>query len=104
LKLALAYYAHALEDPEQCLSYLGQVRDLANFQSRLDAMESLRSTTSSVQALSALDNASSISFIGSLISSESISIVADIADGRAWSAIEVVRGVCLQGDLLLSLR
>jgi hypothetical protein len=47
----------------------------------------------------AVDNTSSASFIGSFVSSETIPIVTDIADGRAWSAIEVVRSVCLQGDL-----
>lgn len=104
LKLALAYYAYALENPVQCLSYLGQVRDLANAQVRLDAMGSLRSSTSSLlNTRSVSDNTSSVSFIGSLVSSESTPIVADIADGRAWAAIEVVRSVCLQGDLQSSL-
>jgi hypothetical protein len=73
LKLALAYYAYALENPVQCLSYLGQVRDLANAQVRLNAMGSLRSSASSAQARSASDN------------------------------IEVIRSVCLQGDLRPSL-
>lgn len=83
----------------QCLSYLGQVRDLANVQARLDAMGSLRSNVLSVPSS---DNTSSVSFIGSFVSSESTSIFADIADGRAWAAIEVVRSVCLQGDLQFS--
>ena len=87
----------------QCLSYLNQVRDLVNVQSRLDAVESLRSNTSSIQSSLAVDSASSVSFIGSFVSSDTTSIVADIADGRAWSAIEVLRSVCLQGDLVLSL-
>jgi len=104
VKLALAYYAYALENPVQCLSYLNQVRDLANVQSRLNAVESLRSNTSSIQSSSTVDNASSASFIGSFVSSETTQIVADIADGRAWSAIEVVRSVCLQGNLVSSLR
>ena len=103
MKLALAYYAYALENPVQCLSYLNQVRDLANVQSRLNAVESLRSNTSSIQSSLTVDNASSASFIGSFVSSETTQIVADIADGRAWSAIEVVRSVCLQGDLVSSL-
>ncbi|KAN0125978.1 hypothetical protein V8E52_001185 [Russula decolorans] len=97
LKLALAYYAYALENPVQCLSYLGQVRDLANAQVRLNAMGSLRSSASSAQTRSVSDNTSSVSFIGSFVSSEPTSIVADVADGRAWIAIEVVRSVCLQG-------
>lgn len=99
MKLALAYYAYALESPVQCLSYLDQVRDLANAQVRLNAMGSLRSSASSAQARSVSDNTSSVSFIGSFVLSESTSIVADVADGRAWIAIEVVRSVCLQGDL-----
>jgi hypothetical protein len=98
LKLALAYYAYALENPVQCLSYLDQVRDLANAQVRLNAMGSLRSSASSTQTRSVSDNTSSVSFIGSFVLSESTSIVADVADGRAWVAIEVVRSVCLQGD------
>jgi hypothetical protein len=103
LKLALAYYAYALDNPVQCLSYLGQVRDLANAQVRLDAMGSLRSSSSSLNTRSASDNTSSVSFIGSFVSSESTPMIADIADGRAWAAIEVVRSVCLQGDLRPSL-
>ena len=103
MKLALAYYAYALENPVQCLSYLDQVRDLANAQVRLNAMGSLRSSASSTQTRSVSDNTSSVSFIGSFVLSESTSIVADVADGRAWVAIEVVRSVCLQGDLRPSL-
>ncbi len=103
MKLALAYYAYALENPAQCLSYLGQVRDLANAQVPFDSMGSLRSNASSAQSRSVSDNTSSVSFIGSFVSSESTPIVADVADGRAWAAIEVVRSVCLQGDLRLSL-
>ncbi|KAH9026859.1 hypothetical protein EDB85DRAFT_2148953 [Lactarius pseudohatsudake] len=97
LKLALAYYAYALKDPAQCLSYLDQVRDLANAQSRLNLADSLRSNTSSLQAPSVSDNTSSVSFIGSFVSSDSTSIIADISDGKAWAAIEIVRSVCLQG-------
>ncbi|KAI9464782.1 hypothetical protein F5148DRAFT_1276411 [Russula earlei] len=104
LKLALAHYAYALESPAQCLSYLGQVRDLANAQSRLNLIESLRSTTSSVQISSVSTNTSSVSFIGSLLSTESTSTVVDIADGKAWAAIEVVRSVCLQGMSLEKIR
>ena len=83
----------------QCLSYLSQVRDLANAQVRLNAMGSLRSSASSAQTRSVSDNTSSVSFIGSFVSSETTTIVADVADGRAWVAIEVVRSMCLQGDL-----
>ncbi|KAH9173803.1 hypothetical protein EDB89DRAFT_2153622 [Lactarius sanguifluus] len=97
LKLALAYYAYALKDPALCLSYLDQVRDLANAQSRLNLADSLRSNTSSLQAPSVSDNTSSVSFIGSFVSSDSTSIIADISDGKAWAAIEIVRSVCLQG-------
>jgi hypothetical protein len=99
LKHALAYYYYALENPVQCLSYLSQVHDIANAQVRLDAMGSLRSSASSASTRSTSDNTSSVSFIGSFVSSESASIVADVADGRAWAATEVVRSVCLQGDL-----
>ncbi|KAH9027295.1 hypothetical protein EDB84DRAFT_1272726 [Lactarius hengduanensis] len=98
LKLALAYYAYALKDPAQCLSYLNQVRDLANAQSRLNLTDSLRSNTSSLQVPSVSDTTtSSVSFIGSFVSSDSTSIIADISDGKAWAAIEIVRSVCLQG-------
>ncbi|KAH9061154.1 hypothetical protein EDB87DRAFT_1830990 [Lactarius vividus] len=97
LKLALAYYAYALKDPTQCLSYLNQVRDLANAQSRLNLADSLRSNASSLQAPSVSDNTSSVSFIGSFVSSDSTSTIADISDGKAWAAIEIVRSVCLQG-------
>ncbi|KAF8265291.1 hypothetical protein EI94DRAFT_1702610 [Lactarius quietus] len=71
LKLTLAYYAYALKDPAQCLSYLNQVRDLANAQSRLNQMDSLRSNASSLQVPSVSDNTSSVSFIGSFVSSDS---------------------------------
>jgi hypothetical protein len=68
-------------------------------------MGSLRSNTSSALAPSVTDVTSSASasasFIGSFVSSETTLMVPDIADGRAWSAIEMVRSVCLQGDLLL---
>ncbi|KAI9457599.1 hypothetical protein BJY52DRAFT_1204514 [Lactarius psammicola] len=97
LKLALAYYAYALKDPAQCLSYLNQVRDLANVQSRLNLADSLRSNASSLQAPSFSDNTSSVSFIGSFVSSDSTPTIADISDGKAWAAIEIVRSVCLQG-------
>lgn len=98
MKLALAYYAYALENPVECLSYLGQVRDLANAQVRLNVTGSLRSSASSAQTRSVSDNTSSVSFIGSFVSSEATPIVADVADGRAWVTIEVVRSVCLKGD------
>jgi hypothetical protein len=103
LKLALAYHAYALESPVQCLSYLDQVRDLANAQAHLNAMGSLRSSASSVQTRSVSENTSSVSFIGSFVSSEPTSVIADVADGRAWVAIEVIRSVCLQGELHPSL-
>ncbi|KAI0300126.1 hypothetical protein B0F90DRAFT_1848180 [Multifurca ochricompacta] len=97
LKLALAYYAYSLGNPIQCLDYLGQVRELANMQSRLGAADSLRSNTSSLQAQSVSDNISSVSFIGSFVSSDSTSTITDIIDGKAWTAVEVVRSACLHG-------
>jgi hypothetical protein len=35
------------------------------------------------------------------MTTESTSTIADIAEGKAWAAIEVIRSVCLQGDLKL---
>jgi hypothetical protein len=62
-------------------------------------MDSIGSSISTLQAASAVsDNTSSVSFIGSFISSESTSTIADIAEGKAWAAIEVIRSVCLQGN------
>jgi hypothetical protein len=67
-------------------------------------MGSLGSNTSSARTPSVVDNASSTSFIGSFVSSETTLMAPDIADGRAWSAIEALRSVCLQGDPLPLLR
>ncbi|KAI0258551.1 hypothetical protein BC834DRAFT_975040 [Gloeopeniophorella convolvens] len=97
LKLTLAYYSYALGNPDMCLSYLAQVRDLANVQGRPGAVDSLRSNTTTLQAPSVSDNTSSGSFIGSFVSSDSAASIADISDGKAWAATEAVRSVCLQG-------
>ena len=33
------------------------------------------------------------------MSSDSAATIADVSDGKAWAAIELVRSVCLQGNL-----
>ncbi|KAI0052228.1 TPR-like protein [Auriscalpium vulgare] len=98
LKLALAYYAYSLGRFEDCLSYLGHVRDLANAQSMLNPTDSVRSAASTLQVPSVSGETSSAgSFIGSFASLDSSSSIAEIADGKAWAATEVIRSVCLQG-------
>ncbi|KAA1470851.1 hypothetical protein DENSPDRAFT_836753 [Dentipellis sp. KUC8613] len=99
LKLLLACYEFALGRHEECLSYLNQVRDLADAHGRLNPSTSVRSTGSSALALQvpSVSGDSSVSFTGSFVSIDSSSSVADIRDGRAWAAVEVVRSICLQG-------
>ena len=65
----------------------------------MNQVDSLRSNVSSLQVPSVSDNTSSVSFIGSFVSSDSTLTIADISDGKAWAAIEIVRSVCLQGNL-----
>ncbi|TFY69955.1 hypothetical protein EVG20_g2925 [Dentipellis fragilis] len=99
LKLLLACYEFALGRPEECLSYLKQVRDLADAHGRLNPSTSVRSTGSSALALQvpSVSGDSSVSFTGSFVSIDSSASVADIRDGRAWAAVEVIRSICLQG-------
>lgn len=99
LKLLLAYYAYALGQPEDCVKYILQVRDLADYQSRMDPSSSVR-TTSTLQVPSVSGTTSSAaSFTGSFVTSDSHSTIADINDGKAWSMTELFRSVCLQGEL-----
>ncbi|KAI0065171.1 hypothetical protein BV25DRAFT_1798883 [Artomyces pyxidatus] len=99
LKLALAYYAYALRQFEECLQYLDQVRDISQMQSMLNPGESVRSTVSTLQVPSIAGDSSSasVSFIGSFTSLETSSSVADVMDGKAWAATEMIRSICLQG-------
>ena len=97
LRLLLAHYAYALGRHEECLSYLEQVGDLSDAWNRLDPSSSVRTTASTLQVPSIAGDGSSSSFTGSFVSSDSASTISDIQDGKAWSAIEVIRSICLQG-------
>ncbi|THH16080.1 hypothetical protein EW146_g4495 [Bondarzewia mesenterica] len=97
LRLALAWYTYALDRPQECLSYINQVSDLADAQSSFNPSSSVRATASILQVPSVAGNGSSSSFTGSFAPSDTSSTMADVQDGKAWAAIEIFRSVCLQG-------
>ncbi|OAX33790.1 hypothetical protein K503DRAFT_725395 [Rhizopogon vinicolor AM-OR11-026] len=95
LQLALAFYAYALGQSSECLSYLSKVPKLLDAQSNIPP-SSTRSDNSALQVPASLTDTST-SWTGSFVSADSSVSIADIRDGRAWAMIESIRSICLQG-------
>ncbi|KAI0755686.1 hypothetical protein C8Q74DRAFT_319092 [Fomes fomentarius] len=98
IKVALAYYAYALRRPSDCLQHLSEVKDLADPQGSVFSSETTRSAPATLQVPGSSSNASfSSSWTGSFVSAQSTASLADINEGRAWTAVECVRSICLKG-------
>ena len=99
IKAALAYYAYALRRPSDCLQHLSEVKDLADPQGFVfSSGGTTRSAPATLQVPGSSSNASlSSSWTGSFVSAQSTASIADINEGRAWSAVECVRSICLKG-------
>ena len=101
-KAALAFYAFALRRPSECLEHLAQVKDLAGEQGFQGFIPpSATGTTRSAATLNVPGAGSNISlsssWTGSFVSAQSTASIADINEGRAWSAVERIRSICLKG-------
>ncbi|KAJ8585710.1 hypothetical protein M405DRAFT_883707, partial [Rhizopogon salebrosus TDB-379] len=96
LQLALAFYAYALGQPSECLSYLFKVPKLLDAQSHIPP-SSTRSDNSALQVPASLADTSNSSWTGSFVSADSSVSITDIRDGKAWAMIESIRSMCLQG-------
>lgn len=101
-KAALAFYAFALRRPSECLEHLSQVKDLAGEQGFQGFIPpSATGTTRSAATLIVPGAGSNISlsssWTGSFVSAQSTASIADINEGRTWSAVERIRSVCLKG-------
>ncbi|KAF8630555.1 hypothetical protein AX17_005367 [Amanita inopinata Kibby_2008] len=94
LKFTLAYFAYALGNPDQCLSYLEQVEELNHIQRHIPSQSLVPPTTLSIPASAqpSLSSAGGASYASMLDSS-----LAEIKDGRSWSMTETLRSICLQG-------
>jgi hypothetical protein len=99
--LTLAYYAYALSRPSECLSIIGRVKDLADIQSRIPTAKSSASTISTLGG-SHDQSSSSSSWTGSFASADTIVSTPYVQDGRAWSLVETLRSICIQGTNFLS--
>ncbi|KAG1743800.1 hypothetical protein EDB19DRAFT_1697006 [Suillus lakei] len=96
LQLALAFYAYALGQFPECLSYFSQVPKLLEAQSHIPPSFTTRSDNSALQVPGSIADTSS-SWTGSFISADAPGSTTDIKDGRAWAIIESIRSTCLQG-------
>ncbi|KAH8105236.1 hypothetical protein BXZ70DRAFT_919975 [Cristinia sonorae] len=95
IKLAVAYYAYALGQPSECLSYLSQVKDLLDIESHIPT-PSTRSHLSALQVPHAGADSSASSWTGSFTTAPPGS-APDIENGKSWAMTESMRSVCLQG-------
>ncbi|TBU45371.1 hypothetical protein BD309DRAFT_890639 [Dichomitus squalens] len=98
-KAALAYYAFALRKPSESLEYLSQIQDVADAQGFIpfSATETVRSAATLHVPGASSDTSLSSSWTGSFVSAQAAASIADIDEGRAWSAVERIRSICLQG-------
>ncbi|KAG1772464.1 hypothetical protein EV702DRAFT_1134016 [Suillus placidus] len=96
LQLILAFYAYALGQFSECLSYLSKVPKLLEAQSHIPPSFTTRSDNSALQVPGSIAETSS-SWTGSFLSADFSGSTADIKDGRAWAIIESIRSTCLQG-------
>jgi hypothetical protein len=97
LNFALAYYAYALGNPSECLSYLGRVPDVLHLQNHIPAQSSTRSSTAGL-LVPGTEAAPSFSSAGGSFASLTDSSSPEIKDGRGWAMTETFRSICLQGE------
>ena len=101
LNFVLAYYSYALGRPHECLSHIFKISDLPDVQSHIPLPASTRPNQSSLTPSDAT-NASSISW-ATTFATDASAPIAEIKDGRAWSMVEIIRSLCLQGVSILRL-
>lgn len=104
--LLRSYYAYALRDPRQCLSYVSTI----NFEEPLTTSQSIPSSapTSAVGSLGSSSGLTTLetalSRTGTIASSIGAAsgitkrLEGEVGDGKVWSVIERLRGRCLQGQ------
>ncbi|KAJ3560060.1 hypothetical protein NP233_g11081 [Leucocoprinus birnbaumii] len=78
LNFTLAYFAFALNKPEECLAYISRISDVVMLQSHIPTPNPQHASGASFMTLSD-------------------SSLPEIRDGRAWAMTETFRSICLQG-------
>ncbi|KAG6330168.1 hypothetical protein ID866_8922, partial [Astraeus odoratus] len=91
LNLALAYFAYALGQPEECLTYLAKVPSLVDAQSHIPVATTPRPDLLAPQVPASSTGPSS-PLTGSFVSAVSLATT-DISDGRAWAIAESIRSM-----------
>ena len=96
--MAIAYYSYALRRPTECLDTLSSINlQVPIPQGSVSVPGTARSPALSLQVPGTGSDLSISSRTASSVSATSTISVADIDDGRAWAAVELLRSICLEG-------
>jgi len=96
LNFLLAYYAYALNKPQDCIEHVSRVQDILLIQNHIPSIS--RSANPSLLVPGSRGETSVASIAASFTAATIIdTTVPEIRDGRGWAMAETFRSICLQG-------